>query len=924
LQAEYLRTIRIGTYPDEASAKKALQEIQSYAQKNSTISKLQAEWDFEFKERASGKYYITLAEPFRNREVLQAVLDNLRLVYPDIYVTRLKSYKAFEKKESPQEEVLSSQKISLSVEEKTSIDSTPEAAPSQTTILPKPKTAPVIVATVTDKKPLLKKDDNSQSQKSKKEDIGTTSDELLYGVAGFILLLIVFLLYKTQRYKKAYEEKQLESMMLQEKLEQMEQKLKNKDKIFSHTSHELRNPMGAIIGLSHLLLEESMPQKQKECVKKIEGSAKYLLEIINDILDISKMEAGALKIENREFNLNHVLRHVINIVSVAARENGTRVELDVANDVPPYIVGDSLRLTQVLVNLLSNAVKFTKNGLVVLSIRKTSQNADLVTLEFQVRDNGIGMTQSQLKNIFNSYVQASESTAREYGGTGLGLSIVKYLVDIMKGDIHVTSKKQHGTTFVLHLKFHLYKEKEKRFYRLPSKEYLNRRVLIVDSSQSNIKKLTDSFEYFNYIVHTIPSFKETLLDPQIRFDIVVVNKLLVDDALLAVIEEMKKRDKTKFILFSDSLYEEDRELLNELDIDEHLCRPFTQEDVLELLKKICSVAKTKEIEEKPQSNEAKERLKEIGKRNILIAEDNRLNHKVLGSILSDTAFELTFVEDGKAALKKLQEDEKRYDLVLLDINMPKLNGYETALEIRKLDAYKEVPILALTADVTQDAINKSYEVGMQGHISKPIIIQNFYEKLYTMLSKNEVILLNSTQKQVKEELSIQKAQEEKESQKELLKSQVQNQEKKSTTKSAKKLKELVVQESPKEAKRLSESEIQALQQNFQEVSLSAGLEHAHHDEELYKSLLREFDKLYKDSANELAELIKNNKFQEAREKALDIKETALHIGAYKLYENVAAMQYEFEKAQQHSSMEMLRYYKESLETLLREIHKYLN
>ena len=857
LGAEYLRTIRIGTFPDEDSAKKALKKLEELAEKNSEIAALQKEWDFEFKERKSGNYYITLAEPFRDREVLQTVLDNLRIHYPDIYVTRLKSYS---------QPAIKQEKERLPDEEKINNNAAVTAGQQTQTLPIKEKPQEAAKKSMQNKTSAAELPRVSEVKKdTPKEELSTTY--LVMTALGLLLMVTFFALVMMQRYKKRLEDKQLEVMMLQEKLDQSEQKLKNKDKIFSHTSHELRNPMGAIIGLAHLLLEESMPQKQKDYVKKIEGSAKYLLDIVNDILDISKMEAGALKIENREFNLNHVLRHVINIISVGARENGTKVELDIASNVPPYIVGDSLRLTQILVNLLSNAVKFTKNGIVILAIRKTTQNANTLTLEFSIKDNGIGMTPSQLKHIFNSYAQASESTAREYGGTGLGLSIVKYLVDIMKGDIHVESKKHHGTTFVLHLKFHTYKEKEKRFYRLPSKEYLNRRILIVDKSQSNIKKLTSAFSYFNYIVHTIPTFHETVLDANIRFDIVVVNKALIDEYVLNIVHTMKKEDKTKFILFSDSAYELDKKLLEKLDVDEHLSRPFTQEDVLELLKKICTVSKpSQEDKRKEQADSPKEKLKGLGKRNILVAEDNRLNHKVLQGILFGTGFEITFVEDGEEALAKLQDERVTYDLILLDINMPKLNGYETAMEARKIPKYKETPILALTADVMQDAINKCYEAGMQGHISKPIIINNFYEKLYRLLSNTTAIVLKD--------------------------------EKKGSRKKASKA--------------------------LQEISTVTGLEQAHNDESLYKSLLQDFESMYLHSASELEDLIKRGEFKQAHNKALDIKETALHIGAYKLYESIAALQYEIEKAQQSSALEMLRFYRESLSTLLKEIKAYLN
>jgi signal transduction histidine kinase/CheY-like chemotaxis protein len=877
VHAEYLRTIRIGTYPDEASAKVALEKLQKFVNSNETIKSLQQEWDFVFKERQSGKYFITLGEPFRDREVLQTVLDNLRKAYPDVYVTRLKSYKPMQKKASQKNTVIKRESDVVVKEPETA---TPQEVEKNIEKEIQKQTPPAVLNKEEIKKrqePLrnteskevvpqrVKKETLTQKQqtfKLKEERKNYLHDYRLWWALLFVagvLLIIFFLLYK--RANKRAEEAQMKNMMLQEQLDQANQKLQNKDRVFSHTSHELRSPMTAILGLSHLLLEEEgMPIKQKEYVKKIEGSAKYLLEIINDILDLSKMEAGALKIEQREFNLNRVVRHVVNIVSVAARENGTRIELDISHKVPPYIVGDSLRLTQILVNLLSNAVKFTKNGVVVLDIRKTSQYGDTLTLEFRVRDNGIGMTEAQLKNIFNSYAQASESTSREYGGTGLGLSIVKYLVDLMKGDIHVESKKHHGTLFIVHLKFSIQKEKEKRFYRLPSREYLDRRVLLVDKSQKNIQKLQEAFGYFNYTVHVIPSFKDSVLDGNILFDIVVVNKEFLDDEAIEIIKGMKAKSGTKFILFSDSVLEIDTELLNRVKVDAHLSRPFTQDDILNILKSVCDVKNKEAKEEQPL--ESKIKLQELGKKRILIAEDNKVNHKVLKGLLSDTDMEIIFAEDGLEVLDIIKNEEQ-FDLILLDINMPQLNGYDTAKEIRKIGRYSKTPILALTADVMQNAIDKAMLSGMQGHIAKPIIVNEFYEKLYYFLTQKPKAALEYEQQQ------------------------------------------------------------NSKQKVYQEFSIEKGLENTHGDKRLYKTLLLEFVNGYKNSAATIAELLKVGKFKEARIMAMDVKDVALNIGAYKLYENAAAMQYTFEKASRGNYKEVLGYYEETLNSLIKEIKHYL-
>jgi signal transduction histidine kinase/CheY-like chemotaxis protein len=892
LNAQYLRTIRIGTYPDEAAAKKALEKLQKYVQNNKEIVKLQQKWDFRFKERQSGKYYITLAEPFRSRPVLQKVLDNLRLAYPDIYVTRLKSAPAFspqakkelpaikeipkrvEVQKQPKKALLSNEQSEVKIVEETKEIKEPEVSKADSTVTeaavvkeePVAKEEPIVnekpsVDDVTEESDDLSKDlfaNDEQNDQSQSNILET----LVIAVALLLMVVALYLFYIYRRTKKNLENENMKKMMLQEKLEQVNEKLRNKDKIFSHTSHELRNPMTAIIGLSHLLLEEHMSRKQTEYVQKIEGSAKYLLEIINDILDISKMEAGALKIEKREFNLNYVIKHVVNIISVSARENGTRIELDIDHSVPPFIVGDSLRLTQILINLLSNAVKFTKNGVVTLGIKKIAQSADTLTLEFIVKDNGIGMTQKQLKNIFNSYVQGNSSIAREFGGSGLGLSIVKYLVDLMHGDIHVESKKHDGTTFVVQIRFLTYKAKEKRFYRLSSEEYLHKKVLIVEKSQHNIDKLKKAFSYFNYTIHSIPSFKESILDEEIKYDLIVINKELVDAKLINIIQEIKTKDKTKFILFSDSVLDLDKDLLEQLDIDEHLSRPFTQQDLLDLLENVCTTGSRKDAKSR-KSVPKKEKLKSLGKKRILIAEDNKLNYKVLSGILADTEIELSFVSNGEDALKTLQRKHEKYDLIILDINMPKLNGYETAMEIRKMDLYEETPILALSADVMKDTIDKCYEVGMQGHIPKPIIVDDFYEKLYKTLLHSEV------------------------------------------------------------AHSLVVKKDQPKLPNFTELTVEDGLKHVEQDVRFYKSLLHDFQVLYVDSADRLEELLERNQLKAAREKAMDIKDAAFNIGAFHLCEEAATMQYAFEKGNRGNYNEVLYRYREALKALLKEIRRYL-
>ncbi len=856
LNAEYLRTIRIGSFVQEKDAKESLLKIQEFIQEHENIIVLKNENDFEFGVRKSGKYYITHAEPFRDREVLQQVLDTLRLKYDDIYVTKLKQDKVYPKQLRIIPEIETPQK-----EQKLSLSETTQAISSQK-------------KTDTEKKDIFNKEsvleeesvseDRNISDVVAKEEVVEKNDnnkesifwKYLFFIALLVILFFIRLRILTQR---EIEKLTTKEMITQSKLSQMIPEMKKKEEFLSYVSHELRTPMTAIIGLTHLVLENKLSKTQHEYVQKIESSAQYLLNILNDILDISKLQEGQVTIEKNEFNLNDTLEYVIDIIATQAKQNNVAITLDIEDGIPPMIIGDSLRLGQVLINLLSNSVKFTKDGDVKLTVKKLSSFGESVTLDFIVSDTGIGMTEEQIKGIFESYSQADESISRKFGGTGLGLAISKQLVELMNGKIKVESKKDEGSIFSFYIDFMLKDSQNRRNYRLPSSKLLGKRILIIESLNTNVILLSRYLTYFKYKVNSIPSFEEVALEKKFVYDIIIINQLHVTKNALAIIEEIQKTHELKIVLLKELYSSMHNSKQDALIIDATIKIPFTQQNILNMITELY-------IEKKSDTQlrkiNLKDKLKDIEDKNILLVDDNMLNHKVISGLLANTKINLTFATNGKEAIDLIFKNLS-YDLVLMDINMPIMNGYEATKEIRKHKQYNRLPILALTADVMEDSIDKALSSGMQGYITKPIIIDIFYKKIFDMLNHNHDA-------------------------KEYIK--------------------------PLE---ISQSD------GFEELSISIGLSRCNEDKFFYKSILEDFKTMYANSFMVIEELCKEGKFKEARAKAMDIKDISLNIGAYSLCEHAAAMEYEFEKGNRSEWKSLLRLYLNSLEKLFKEIDKYI-
>jgi two-component system, sensor histidine kinase and response regulator len=516
-----------------------------------------------------------------------------------------------------------------------------------------------------------------------------------------------------------------------------------KGDFLANMSHEIRTPMNAILGLNHLQMKTKMTGKQKDYGQKIGRAAQNLLGIINDILDFSKIEAGKIEIESIDFSLDGVLDNVSNLMNVKAQQKNLELIVSRNGEIPDDLIGDPLRLSQVLTNLTTNAIKFTDKGEIEIKVEIIEQIDSKLKLKFCVRDTGIGLTEEQSGKLFQSFQQADTSTTRKYGGTGLGLTISKKLVELMNGEIGVTSIPEVGSTFYFTTVLGVSQQKKKKCQIIP--EFLNNmKVLIVDDNETVRELLSSYCEDFSFSVESCNDGREaiTFLHENKEVSLVLMDwKMPVMDGVEACrrIQADKFIDpKPKLIMITGYGREDIIKQSEEIGLDGFLIKPVGQSLLLDAILEAFDAGMICDGIAAQNGKNAKALLSIRGA-SILLVEDNEINQQVAYELLESVGFKVTVVSDGKQAVDIVNERGHDFELVLMDLQMPVMDGYEATEKIRKNKDFDDLPIVAMTADAMLGVEEKVLSIGMSDYITKPIDVEELYGRLIKWLKPRDII-----------------------------------------------------------------------------------------------------------------------------------------------------------------------------------------
>ena len=515
---------------------------------------------------------------------------------------------------------------------------------------------------------------------------------------------------------------------------QAEAASKAKSNFLSTMSHEIRTPMNAIIGMTAIAKLSNDIQKKNDALAIIETASKHLLGIINDVLDMSKIEADKFELSPVSFDFEKMLQKIADVISLRVDERHQKLHVHIDREIPHTLIGDDQRLSQVITNLLSNATKFTpEEGSIHLDAQLVTEENGECRIRISVEDTGIGITEEQRSRLFMSFEQAEATTTRKYGGTGLGLAIARRIVELMDGEIWVESQPGIGSTFTFTFVMHRGDEIERHMLD-EGVNWENLRVLAVDDEPEIREFFAVVSENLN-ITCTIAASGEdaaTMLEQGDVYDIYFIDWKLPGMNGIDLAREIRSKASGNpvLILFSSVDWSEIEEDARAAGIDRHLPKPLFPSVIVDVINSYISTKTETGALEGLYGDD-------FSAFTILLVDDVEINREIVLSFLEPTGLVVDCAENGVEALRMFEDAPERYSLIFMDIQMPEMDGYEATRRIRALDLQiaRTVPIIAMTANVFREDIEKSYEVGMNGLIGKPIDFDLVMKELRKNLRK---------------------------------------------------------------------------------------------------------------------------------------------------------------------------------------------